>query len=305
MGIIYMKNTKLVTHKDCLDGSACSILFQRAGGLKENIIYTVPSHNATDEVIDHLIYNWEGPIIFADVSFSEQWAEKIDKFRMDVMVFDHHEAANYLAKYKWCHIDEDNLNCGSKVFLDWLSKKLHLVFTTNEWKFVDIVDDVDRWIWNSPWSEDLSILHKALGQELFVERFVKDIFPKYSNTEKYVIKLEKYKSERHIEEKVRQTQVFLKRVDGKKLRIGIVDASKNISEIGNKLCKDVDLNLDFAVVVGSKSVSFRSTGKRNVCQIAQLNGGGGHKLAAGCPIKNVLGKPLLNLIIEGLKLEVE
>jgi len=297
-------NTKLVTHKNCLDGAACAILFMRAGGAKENIVFTVPTHNATDEIAMDLIYNWEDPIIFADISVSKQVADNIDNLRSDVTLIDHHKSANELIKYPWAVIDRHNKNCGSKIFLGWLQLNSYLLNIINEKMFVDVVDDVDRWIWENSKSRDISTLFHAYEQDLFIDRFYKNLSLDLSDTERAIILIEDCKRDRYVEEKLNQVTVFTKRINDKKYRIGIIDSNRHQSLLGNKMCNSIDLDIDFAIIVGSRTLSFRAKGDNfDVSQIAELNGGGGHKSASGCPINKVLGKPIPNLIIKNLRYE--
>jgi len=172
----------------------------------------------------------------------------------------------------------------------------------SEKMLVDLVDDHDRWIHNKKRSKDLCTLHDAFGQDFFIERFVKNISIAFNDTERYIISLENYKKEKFIEEKIKQTQVFSINMEGKKYRVGIIDTHKEQSFLGNSLLEDLKLDLDFVIMTGTRTISFRSKKEKfNVSDLAKKFGGGGHSEAGGCSIKGILGKNLVNLIIDKLK----
>ena len=58
------------------------------------------------------------------------------------------------------------------------------------------------------------------------------------------------------------------------------------SELGNYIISE-DIS-DYVILINAqgKKVSLRSRKDIDIRQIAENNGGGGHKNAAGCPIKN-------------------
>lgn len=72
-------------------------------------------------------------------------------------------------------------------------------------------------------------------------------------------------------------------------KCGIINTTDYQSEIGNAICEDRNLNVDFAApytITNRDEVllSLRSVGDFDVSVIAKKFGGGGHKNAAGCRI---------------------
>jgi nanoRNase/pAp phosphatase (c-di-AMP/oligoRNAs hydrolase) len=66
----------------------------------------------------------------------------------------------------------------------------------------------------------------------------------------------------------------------------------------------MDLNVDFVILIGTTSVSLRSKdGGFDVGKIAELNRGGGHMAASGCNLTHILGKSLIELVVENIKLK--
>jgi oligoribonuclease NrnB/cAMP/cGMP phosphodiesterase (DHH superfamily) len=295
-------NTKLVTHKNCWDGSASAILFMAVGGRRENILFSNPDHESVDEIAKDLYYGWSDEILFVDVSVSEEMADLL-RTRSNILLFDHHKSAIPLAKHKFCTIDKNNDNCGSKLLYNWL---LSLGFDTIKvYKdFIDGVDDVDRWQHNIPYSKDVGALHGILGVNLFIDRFMKNTSVSLTNEEKFTINLDNVKYEDFLQEKKNAVVVRDKKIDDVNYRIGFVYAGGAYrSRLGNDLCKDQMLNLDAIVMISNDYVSFRSVGKVDVSRVAEIYSGGGHKSAAGCCTSNIIGKSLLNMVADKIEMQ--
>ncbi len=299
---------KLVTHKDCCDGSACAILFIAAGGLPENVIFTSPSHTDVDDVAKTLCDTWEGPIWFADVSVSLAAAELLSK-RTDVVLLDHHKSAIPLSKFSFCQIDKDNSACGSKLLFSFLKKQIGASafnLAIKKYKeFVDNVDDMDRWQRNIEGSEVMFNLHSLLGQRLFIKRFLKNASLKLTENEKYLVELDKEKEREYVQTKKEQISIITKTFNNQKIRVGFVKAGGPYrSVLGDSICNDLSLDVDLAVMINGDYISLRSrNGKVDCSLVAQQNGGGGHPAAAGCDLSKIIGKDILNLAIENMKFE--
>jgi uncharacterized protein len=301
---VNISEAKLVTHASCMDGSACAILFIAAGGLKENIHFVSPNHRDVDEVISDLLETWSGPIILADISISLKLAKKVG--RSDVVLLDHHKSSIPLANFKWCEIDKENTRCGSMMFYDWLLyNMIHPppIFVNYE-NLVTLVDDNDRWIRAYSDSGSLALFHEVLGQDLFVDRFLKNPDPILDMMEHYALNLEISKRDKYIERKKKQVQVIEREINGHKVRLGFVASGTHQSLLGNMICDDPELNVDIAVLVGS-SISLRASKACPVdlSVVAKLNGGGGHQAASGCSLDKMLGKSLVEYVIDNLKLQ--
>ena len=304
-----LRNTKLITHRGCMDGSSCAILFLICGGRKENISFCGPNHSEVDEVAKDAYYNHEGPIIFADISISETVAELLCG-RNDILLFDHHKTAIPLAKHSWCEIDIKNERCGSKIFYDWCLNVFakndeHLYYKLNEYdKFIEVIDDIDRWKNLHKVSKCFSRLNYVLGQNLFIERFVNNHSIELTDRELYIVHIELQKEEQYVED--RKSNLHIRQIisNGKSYAIGFVECWKYQSELADAICSDLNLNLDAIVMVGTHSISLR---KRNhscdldLSVISSLNGGGGHAAAAGTLLRNVLGFDVVEKVMENMK----
>lgn len=299
--MIDITKAALVTHQGCMDGSACAIVFAKAGGLLQNVRFSSPNHRDVDELVEDLLNTWPGPIILADISISLSLANKIR--RDDVLLFDHHKSAVPLAGLPWCEIDKENSRCGSKILYEWLEKYEDSLLPYKD--FIDTIDDHDRWVKNIPNSDELALLHEVLGQDLFIERFLKHPAVSFFPNEEYVLRIEKHKRDKFVENKKNNLSIISKKIGGHDLRVAFVQAGTHQSQLGNSICSDPIHNVDIAVLIGGNSISLRAspTCPVDLSAVAKLNGGGGHMKAAGCSIDKLLGQNLVDFVAEKLKFE--
>jgi uncharacterized protein len=299
--VVDLSNWKLVTHKDCPDGSTCAMLFVAAGGKRENIVFTNPGHEETDEVAYDLFETWAGPILFADVSVSEDCAKKLDN-RFDIVLLDHHKSAEPLKYFSFALVDMTR--CGCRLVYEWLILN-QLGNVASKYKdLVMLVDDRDRWVNKLEDSKDISHgLHTIYGQEQFINRFLKNPIPALTPEERFCLDLDRAKEKAFVEKKKRQVVVYDKVHGNGTIRVGFVMAGGPYrSELGNAIVSDPVLDVDVAVMVSGDSISMRSRKNgADVALIGAVNGGGGHAAAAGCSVPGVLGKGLLDLVVENMK----
>lgn len=297
-----MEQFALVTHQNCMDGSACATLFIAAGGLRENVFFVSPNHRDVDDLVLNLLENWSGPILIADVSISVSLAKNIK--RNDIILLDHHKSAIPLKEFSWCEIDVENTRCGSMMLYDWLSyNMLHPPLKVGDLKeLIVLVDDNDRYVKNYQESDVVSLLHEVLGQEFFIDRFLKNKSIILNPMEQYVVDLEIKKRDKYIERKKKEVQVIVKEINERKVNVGFVYANTHQSLLGNKIC--TDLNMDVAVLIGT-NVSLR--GSKNcpidLSVVAKINSGGGHKLASGFSLSSILKNDLVELVKKNIKWE--
>lgn len=299
-----IKKMALVTHQGCMDGSTCAIVFCAAGGLRENVFFTSPNHRDTDELVADLLERWTGPILIADASISMSLAEKV--YRNDVTLLDHHKSAIPLQKFPWCEIDVNNTRAGGKMLYDWLLKNmLHPPMGFSDYEnLVIYADDHDRWIKEYKQSDVLSLFHEVLGQELFIDRFLKNSGPALNAMEQYAVDLEIKKRDQYIQKRMKEVQVVRKNIQGHDVNVAYVAAGTHQSLLGNMICENPEINADMCVLVGT-SISMRAnrTCPVDLSAVAKTNGGGGHAKAAGCSIDKLLGKSLLEYVKDNLKLQ--
>jgi len=311
-----LENCKLLTHKNCMDGSSTVIAFLIAGGNVENVVFTNPNHDESDEKLRDIIEAGHSDIIVADCSISHQLAKEIDVVyeNLNIVLLDHHKTAIPLAEFKWCNIDKENTASGAMMLYTYLRNKGFYDFCkgdTKAWdRFFNYVDDHDRWCKNYPEAEELAILHGIIGQKIFIERFsiVRDDFDILNDEDKFLVKIEKNKIAEMIEDKKREVKDFvvIKNIKGRDYRFGFIGgAGKFTSQIADALYLDPVLNLDVVVLVSAVAISLRCKkgSEVDLSELAKLNLGGGHKAASGFLLSSLLGKSLVEYVSENMKLQ--
>lgn len=299
-----LEKVKFITHSQCMDGSTSCLVFLFAGGKKENVIFSNPSHDKTDEVVKEQMQTGL-PIIMADISISLKLAQDIDTYDYPIIILDHHKSAEDLKKFSWCEID--NSRCGSKILFDYFMRDFNTLAIQLNSKCLSLVtlsDDYDRWIHDYPDSKKLNALHHLLGQELFIDRFLKNHDMAFTKEENYLVDLEDVKTQKMVNEKKKEAFVIEKQIQGHKVRIACVKAiGSNMSILGNELCKDPNINVDIAMMLGSDSVSFRckDTCPVDLSVLAKDNNGGGHSRSSGINLNVLLGQDLLEMVLYKIK----
>ncbi len=298
-----MTDPVLVTHRGCMDGSTCVLVFLAAGGKEENVYFTNPGHNDTDELVNYLAETHDGSILVADVSISLGLATKLDQRSVDITLLDHHKSAIPLDKFEWCEIEIDNQRAGGRMLWDYLKSRTGPSLLWDYEHLVMAADDYDRWVREIPESEDLVTLHDAIEQDAFIERFRKDASITFSSKEKYLVEVFKKKRQRFIDHKKDKTVFFNRKVQGHNVKIGGVEAGTNQSILGDAICTDLELDCDIAMMVNGRSISFRASADCPVdlSKIAKHNGGGGHAKAAGVGIENILGEDFAEFIYKKIQ----
>lgn len=290
-----MKNTVLVTHKNCMDGSGCVIAFIHAGGKRENVHFVNP--NDVDKLVyDNTLFGINKKIIIADLCVSKNAANFLEK-RCNVNLFDHHKTAKHLSNKSWCNIDITM--CGCKLLFKYLDlhgyyDKLSSESFEQLTSLIDMINDRDMWIRKIKESDNILLYSMFFGQKRFIDRFItKFNFP---NDEDNLI-LNVLKEKRIEDIKYAIDHVSFSYLYPNEIGIIYTNNSQDHSLILNELLKFYD---DIAIAVGidiqQKTVSLRSRGNIDVSKIAKKYGGGGHGAAAG----HKLDDYLYNELIEGL-----
>lgn len=301
---IFNDTDRLLTHFNCMDGATCAILFMAAAGEFRNIIFSGPSHERTDLILENLLLDGPARIWLADISISEEMASLLSgmKFKRYIRIFDHHKSAIPLNSFPFAEIDENNERCGSKIFFDFLKKSGCEDIDEFEY-LVSLADDRDRWVNANPESLKMSELFHAIGQKSFIGRMLLDppVAGKdnFREEEKYLLEIEQRNKEDAIKYLKRTVQI--RQQNGRKIGFSICDP-KYASDAGNALL--ADLSLDGIVLVSANSISLRASkdSSLDVSELAKRYGGGGHAKAAGCSVKDVIGSPLLEMVMDSLEI---
>lgn len=282
-----------------MDGSTSALLWMAIGGRREDIYFSHPNHEATDELVLDLISQGKD-VIIVDLSISLSLAEQLNERKASIQLWDHHKSAIPLDKFDWCFIEKENQKCGCRMFYDYtLTSEIALRGLPAYKDLVMLADDYDRWIKQyNPETDDIASLHWLLGQKLFMDRFAADPSTILSSEEKYLLSIEEQKKKEFIERKEKEALLYPVTIDGQNYEVAVVEANSNQSQLGHYLCETSALFADFAVMIGTKGISFR---KKSSCPVdlsvlAKQFGGGGHEAAAGASVANVLGEEFVDLV---------
>ena len=252
-------NTTVLYHDDA-DGFGSAYACWSAGGLSEAtyipVNYGEPFPDIPTDTENLFIVDFSYP------------REKCDELNMkyNLKIIDHHKTAkDNLAGVPYAIFDMSKSGC----VLTW-------EYFTKE-KIPDIlryVQDRDIWQWKLPMSKEINAYISTLAFDFYVWADFDREKAKVSGSA--ILEFQRMQ----IENTVKNVRM----INLAGYRVPCVNASANISEIGNSLCVE-HYNSPFSVSYCDrklvKSVSLRSTGDFDVSVIARMYGGGGHKNAAG------------------------
>lgn len=217
-------------------------------------------------------------VYILDFSYPRNVLEGLQAVHEKVVVLDHHKTAEEALKgLKCCHFDMHKSGC----VLAW--EYFHPDVAVPE-LLLDI-QDRDLWHFKRPTSKathaGLSLLEgdmESWGQAVKWPVYYKQI----TFNGDLLLKREALIIKSAIKSKIKQIEFC-------GYKCGITNSTDLASEIGNAICVDKKLNVDFAVVYCITSeddvlLSLRSAGDFDVSEIAKKFGGGGHKNASGARV---------------------
>lgn len=290
-----ISNAALVTHKGCMDGCGCAIMFMRCGGLRENIKF-IPA-GTVEKFIDHGLEMFDGKfVIFADVGLNVHGSEKyvgILQKRGDVAMLDHHSTSTHLRSIDWCDVRQEH--CGTELLRQYLGLN-----DVNSKRLASLIDDHDRWLLKEPNSQEMASFQNFVGQEEFINRFLhrdltQDVF---TPIELEIMELMVRRRDELMDDVLSRVIVREFRCADQKLTLGyVVSSEPNCSLLLDKMLRQrSDINVAVQINLEKGSVSLRSKDGTDVATIAAYFGGGGHKAAAGHRIPSLLWKLIIDEI---------
>ncbi|MCT8975515.1 DHHA1 domain-containing protein [Clostridium sp. CX1] len=293
-------NIKLFTHND-LDGVGCAVLALLAFN-KVDVEYC--GYNDINDKVKDFIENKEysnyNHVYITDISINQELAELIENTHPDnfkegfnlcesFTLIDHHPTAMELDKYWWCNVitkNELGKTSGTSLFYNVLQQDDSVNYKGLK-EFVELVRQYDTWEWktiyNNEMSGQLSNLLGLYGKEKFVNKIIKKLETKnkfeFDETDLLLLELDKDKKQVYFEKKSKE----LLKQDLQNYKVGIVFADQYISELGNYLAEKF-VELDFIVLIGDKTISYRGIKDIDLGVFAKQFGGGGHPKSAGSQI---------------------
>ena len=286
----------IISHKADPDGITPIILSKLVFDKFEYILSDI------DEVDKYVMDNIDKEMIIVDLNISEETADYILNNNKNVLVFDHHLSNINMNKYPFIKVvDFDDIKqSGTSLYYKYLLEKYNNELLNKDVakKLVEHVRTMDTYdfsITSKEEANNIEVLFKIYGRELFIDKFYNVIINHkelYSDEDLNLINLEKLRIKRYVEEK----EIIEITLDNKK--VGVVFAERNMSELGNYLVNKYDY-LDYVILINvDKSISYRGNNKVDLSVIAKKYNGGGHFNAAGSPIPIDLKEKIIKAIFK-------
>ena len=286
----------IISHKADPDGITPIILSKLVFDKFEYILSDI------DEVDKYVMDNIDKEMIIVDLNISEETADYILNNNKNVLVFDHHLSNINMNKYPFIKVvDFDDIKqSGTSLYYKYLLEKYNNELLNKDVakKLVEHVRTMDTYdfsITSKEEANNIEVLFKIYGRELFIDKFYNVIINDkelYSDEDLNLINLEKLRIKRYVEEK----EIIEITLDNKK--VGVVLAERNMSELGNYLVNKYDY-LDYVILINvDKSISYRGNNKVDLSVIAKKYNGGGHFNAAGSPIPIDLKEKIIKAIFK-------
>lgn len=295
---------KLITHTD-LDGisnvillNLCHVKFEYE--LKEiNELYDYFNDFITTDLS---VYS---DIYVTDLSLNEDIYKLINnsKYKDKFKIFDHHKTHLFASLYPNVYIDLNE--CGTSIFYNYL-KNIYNINKSSIEEYVEHVKNLDIWLWqekNDLMAKNLDVLLSIYGKEEFIKEMTKRLRKnsefKLNNFEKKYLKLQQTKIDDYIQRKENE----LIKIKYDNYVAGLLFASRHKSELGNTICVN-HKEIDFIIMINMEGgISLRAI-KDNIdlSIIAAKINGGGHKLASGAPIPDLVKEELVKSIFKGCEI---
>ena len=250
-----------------------------------------------NESIDNNLFDEYDKVFMTDLNVSEELAKRINTIDLKnkFIVLDHHIGNMDLNKYDFITVVDEANNMkesGTSLYYEYLIKNYpnDLLLKNSVKYMVNLVRLGDTWEWkkyNITEARELSTILNYYGNEEFIDNYKMFLrennefyFNKMENT---LLKIDRYKKEDYIN--FIKDNMIIKNING--YNAGIVFAENYRSELGNELSEIYKDKIDFVMIINlNRSISFRCIKDNvDVNEIAKLFNGGGHKKAAGAPLK--------------------
>lgn len=219
-------------------------------------------------------------LMVVDFSYDRQTLEALAA-KYKLMVLDHHKTAQQdLEGLHYAHFDMTKAGCRLAWEHTWFNIK----------PLPDIlryVEDRDLWKFELPFSEEVNLYIASLPWDF-------DVWDNFDlDTAVLAGKAIKSFRDNQIQSALKNVRRMQLTVNGCRYEVPVVNASANISELGNEMCKaypEAPFSVSYCDRQDVRSWSLRSIGEFDVSAVAKEFGGGGHRNAAGFPTE--LGWPM-------------
>jgi len=289
------KRNVIIYHKDCMDGLASAYLMNFYLKIKAyersesfgNIFIPMQYGESFKDFIKENEINENDNIYFVDFSLKRDTMKDLINMVNFVTIIDHHETAQNELQGLQDQFDNIDLifnmnKSGAMLTYEYITKRKVIVDNSEIFEYIQ---DRDLWKWELKNSKEVSefLMFKIIPNS--IDSFSKIINNYTINDMIEVGKILLEKKEIDVDSKTKIDK--LKEVKIKGETFLICNATSNISEIGNTICKKHNKKACMYFILPNNDVvlSFRS-----LCELGSINdtavklGGGGHPLAAGATV---------------------
>lgn len=284
--MIHTQNKDIVIyHKDCMDGVASAALWSM---YNSNTLF-LPIQNNTIEsdsllyILNRILDTNDVNIVFLDFSTTYDNVITLANTYNSVLIIDHHktfkEISDTLPSLSNLEVIYDESESGATLTYHYL-RTITLKVTLYPYVFAEYVKDRDIWNFELPLSKEFSIGLRELIKPNDVNSFIDTVMNTSVNEiidiGKSIYLDKQVDSITHISK--------LKKITLDNIEFYAINATSNISEIGNAICTKYNKPALMYFILPSNEVIFsmRSIDKlSDVSIIAKAYGGGGHRNACG------------------------
>lgn len=260
------KNTTVLHHADA-DGFGAAFAVHEA--IDHNVIAYIPVQygQPVPEIPDgtEVLY-------VVDFSYAREICEELAA-KYDLRILDHHKTAeSALEGLPYAEFDVSKSGCR----MAW---EHFYPSDTNIPEILQYVEDRDLWKFEMPLSEEVNMYIASLPWDFEVWR---EFSIEKAMTAGVAIKSFRDSQIKSALKSVRMMSIEV--CEGLAYEVPVVNASDNISELGNVMCNEypnAPFSASYCDRKDKRSWSLRSIGAFDVSDIAKEFGGGGHKNAAG------------------------
>lgn len=257
-----------ISHND-LDGVSCGILTKK---FLKNVHVIYCNYDEIDNILEETAGEFDS-ILITDMCASRYVLEGM-MGEAEITVIDHHVTSEWVKDYHG--MVHDMNSCAAKLTWQWLKDQGYKVDEYED--YIDCVNDYDLWKLKRKDSLEMNMLFMKYGITRFEERFLNHPYYGFSGDEALILELETERRDYYIMSAIRSSE---KMMDNQGREFALVFAELYNSELGNELINELGVQYCVIVNMQKKKVSLRSLPHVDISIIAEENGGGGHKNAAG------------------------
>jgi oligoribonuclease NrnB/cAMP/cGMP phosphodiesterase (DHH superfamily) len=279
-------------HKDCMDGLSSAFIASEYFNYFEESCECISvqyGENLIQKLIDLNCYYKEYNLIFVDFSAPREILKTMAENVKSIMIIDHHKTAQADLE----GIEEEISNICVYFDMNHSGAVLTYIYFTEQFQgdrfirlpaeaniYFDYIQDRDLWKWELPYSEEVSEFLRLKVIPNNVEEFGNLLRTIDINEAKKIGSILLESRNKQVSSKIKKTKLI--NICG--IEFHSLNATENISEIGNEICKKYDRPALMYFITEAEEVvlSFRSMDHLpDVSTVAKFFGGGGHRNACG------------------------